>query len=157
MPAKPPTIGACPASSCRAAIRYIHLVAVAGEAMPLDMDLERGGLFVPVVHQGVKCVRLRTARDSRDRPGFTAHWVRCPQPAIWAARRQKLDRAGVTSAGHRRAVGVQRGPCAGCRRPDHVVYGPHCTGLLCADCLRLRAAWLSGGACTPLLFPRWPG
>lgn len=57
--------------------------------------------------------------------------------------------------------GVDRGLCAGCRRPDHIAYGPDCPGPLCPDCERLLAAWraLTDDARrrTPLVYPRWKG
>jgi hypothetical protein len=152
-----PTVSACGAVRCRAAIRYVRLVG--GGEIPIDYTLDPAGPLIPVVVDGEKRVRPRAAGDDDGRPGFVPHWDSCPTPAHWEAVRRAADRAGITAPPRGRASGSDYGLCAGCYRPGHIAYGPRCRGLLCDACVAVREAWLAlpedDRRRTRLVYPRW--
>jgi hypothetical protein len=156
MPAEPTaSLGACGAERCRAALRYLRL-AGAGRGdpripaeqqpgvVPVDVGLDPAGALIPVVVGGERRVRPRRPGDE-GRPGFTPHWESCPEPGYGQARGRAADPALRATAG-----GVVYGPCAGCGYPDHIAYGPTCTGTLCERCTGVLAAWRAAGARGPI-------
>lgn len=151
--------GACGAPKCSAALRYLPLSN--GTLVPLDVSSEPDGPLVPrTARDGTRYVAARSALDG-DRPGYVPHWQTCPDPAFWAAERRRVLQLAAgkvaDAAGARGPRSTDRGPCAGCRRPDHVAYGPHCRGTLCDACAAILAAWRATprDRRTPLVYPRW--
>lgn len=131
--------GSCPAKRCRASIRWVKLSG--GGLIPVDVGAHLGGPLIPAIENGRRVVRARLPGED-GRPGLDPHWATCPDPAHWERVRRSADRSGVTvAASGGRLRGVEQGPCAGCRRPDHVAYGPDSPGTLCAGCRDVLAAW----------------
>jgi hypothetical protein len=145
--------GQCPAPRCRARIRWAPLEG--GGRVPVDVELDAAGPLIPALAGGRRVVRARLAGDA-GRAGFVLRWSRCPDPRAWAAERQAAERLAGPA---RDPIGRDRGPCAGCRRPGHVAYGPGAVCLLCAACRAMLEAWRqldAGQRCrTPLVYPRW--
>lgn len=148
-----PKTGACGARRCRAQIRYVRLAG--GGEIPVDYTLDPAGPLIPVVVAGVRRVRARDEARDGDRPGFTPHWDSCPEPTHWERLRGEADKAGVTGPLRGRG-GAEHGPCAGCKRPDHIAYGPQCQGMLCPGCTAILEAWRAAPEPRPpLRYPRW--
>lgn len=158
-PASGPVWGACGAPQCSAKLRYLPVAG--GAQVPCDVTSEPDGPLVPrTANDGARYLAAREELDG-DRPGYVPHWQSCPDPAFWAAeRRRVLDAATgkvADAAGPAGPRSLELGPCAGCRRPDHVAYGPHCRGTLCAACATILAAWRATpqDRRTPLVYPPW--
>lgn len=140
-----PEFGIC--GACAGELRYVRHTD--GREIPADLGVAPGGPLVPVIaDDGSRRVADRLPVD-RDRPGFTPHRLTCKDPAFWHGKTDELERP------RRNVRGVERGPCAGCKRPDHILYGPRSTGTLCAGCRDRLTAWRAAGGRGPLQHPHW--
>lgn len=129
---------ACKSKRCGSAIRWVKTVE--GKRMPVDVGRDPAGPLVLVHVRGEWRARVLRADEqpAEGTPRYVPHWSTCPDANFWRGTRQEVDTTGGTSfAG--RVYEVRTGPCAGCRRPDHVLYGPQ-GGPLCPECKAIPPA-----------------
>lgn len=153
-----PQWGACGSRRCSARLRFVPLVD--GTLIGCDVTVEPDGLLVPAIGAGGGRIVVPRGPEHTGRAGFVPHWLTCPDGRFWAVERAAGEaaiagRAPATSPGAAGPRALDRGPCAGCRRPDHVAYGPHSTGTLCPRCRAVLAAWRAGGGAGELVYPVW--
>lgn len=146
-------ISPCPARTCTAQVRYANLGGTG--QVPLDLDMTADGELLPDVDAGgARAVRAR--RPGERGRGFVLHWMTCRDPGHWSKSRRHHDGSATGVPRPYGSGGVPLGPCAGCRRPDHVAYGPTCRGLLCDDCSNILERWrATPHPRGPLTYPMW--